>query len=131
MLPHLKSRYKYLLMILIVICGIFGNFIFPGIVHAGLIIKASTSWKLLNSIPEARYESGIETYGDYVYVVGGNIAGALCNSGPTASIRTSIYYSKVGSDGRVGSWSTTSSLPTQRYGRQISMGSGYVYSVGG
>jgi hypothetical protein len=63
------------------------------------------------------------SYAGYLYVIGGN-------DEYSRTLRD-VYYAPVHLDGTVGSWSTTSVLPTDLHGASAVIFRGYVYLVGG
>jgi hypothetical protein len=71
------------------------------------------------------YNSGLDTTttAAYLYALGGvDSTGATVNS---------VYYAKVGLDGSVGTWQTTTALPTAVHSASAVLFRGYVYLVGG
>jgi hypothetical protein len=59
----------------------------------------------------------------YLYVIGGQ-------DGVTNALST-VYFAKLNSDGSVGTWSTTNSMPGPRYFGNGVVANGYIYYVGG
>ena len=65
------------------------------------------------------------TYNGYIYVMGGT-------SSSTGNKSSAIYYSKLNSDGSVGSWTTSgNSLPQALYYPSATTANGYIYVMGG
>lgn len=78
-----------------------------------------------NSIPASRYGGSSFTANGYIYHVGGNDG--------TNTSQTTVYYTKVNTDGTVNSWTTatTTPLPAARVRAATVVASGYVYVMGG
>ncbi len=91
------------------------------------------SWNTTTSIGETSSGGGtaepIEfatsvTYGGYIYFLGGY-------SSTTSARVSTVYYVPINSDGTLGSWATTTSLP-QIISRSTSIVyAGYIYEIGG
>ncbi len=83
------------------------------------------SWSTgTNTLTSARAFAATATANGYVYVIGGN------DTGGTA--QTTIYYSRLNTDGSVGAWSTAAySLPSARVGATAIAYNGYLYVLGG
>jgi hypothetical protein len=82
-----------------------------------------TAWCTTTSLPNALSESTAVLYGGYVYMMGG------INS--AASYVPDTIYAPLNSNGTVGSWLVTTSLPTARAGSGSFAANGYMYIVGG
>jgi hypothetical protein len=81
------------------------------------------SWSTAaNALPAARgYATSLVVNG-YLYVMGGNNAGA----------QSTVYYSKLASNGAPATWSTAANaLPAARYQAHSAAANGYVYVMGG
>jgi N-acetylneuraminic acid mutarotase/predicted nucleic acid-binding Zn ribbon protein len=59
----------------------------------------------------------------YVYVVAGFDGNNVAQSG--------VYYSKLNSDGTLGSWTQTTSISNARDGVAVATANGYIYAIGG
>ena len=75
--------------------------------------------------PEPRWRHASVAHGGYVYVIGGSRY-----SDPN-SVSTSVYYANPTADGRVLSWSTTTSLPEGRADLAAIAVDEYLYAIGG
>lgn len=64
-------------------------------------------------------------YNGYIYITGG------CTNDACPSYTNTVQYAKVNSNGSVGAWATTTSLPTARYGHTSWVSNGYLYVGGG
>ncbi len=85
------------------------------------------SWDTGTSLPYSAYGYTAQTYNDRLYLVGGasSIGGA-----PS----TSVYYTRINSDGTVNDWVHTTDLTTQRMATGGDFGAvwgGYLYVSGG
>jgi hypothetical protein len=82
------------------------------------------SWNTATNLPLGLSDVGSTLSNGYIYVVGG-VSDALHTV-------NSVYYSKVNSDGTIGSWNLSSNaLPQSLYFPQIQSYHGYIFSVGG
>jgi N-acetylneuraminic acid mutarotase len=63
-----------------------------------------------------------QVYNGYVYVMGGS---------SSSVVQSTVYYTKLGNNGTVGSWYTTNSLPTPTAGGFSFVNNGYIYEGGG
>lgn len=73
------------------------------------------------------YSPGIETYNGYLYIMGGS-------SSPTGAPTNTTHYSKIATDGTIGTWQQTKSFTTARLsgGAKITaIWNGYIYISGG
>ncbi|MEK7059875.1 MAG: hypothetical protein AAB971_03920, partial [Patescibacteria group bacterium] len=75
-----------------------------------------------NALPDARYLHSSVAANGYVYVIGGNNG---------SGAQSTVYYAKLNSDGSVGVWQSTSSMPAVRLGQSSVVANGYVYAMGG
>lgn len=86
------------------------------------------SWSTSTALPYAAYGYASQIYNDRIYLIGGSssIAGAALST---------VYYSKISStDGTLGSWQQTTSLPAVRMtdgGEMSSAWGAYMYISGG
>ncbi|MBU6141760.1 hypothetical protein KGO95_01400 [Patescibacteria group bacterium] len=80
------------------------------------------AWGTTTALPATASESVVVTAGDYIYVISGQIGGGSS---------TTVYSAKVNSDGTVGTWGTTTPLPTFRNGAEGAVVNGYVYVISG
>lgn len=92
--------------------------------YAKLNANGTTSaWGTTTVLPVATFSPAVWTANGYVYVAGGNTG---------SSDVTSVYYAKIGNDGKLGSWTTSASslITGVEATRGIAM-NGYVYIIGG
>ena len=79
----------------------------------------------MQNLPDARHGHSVLFYNDVLYLIGGNSSGTL---------RNTVYYSKVNSNGTMNSWVQTSTFATARAsggGTMATIWGGYVYLAGG
>lgn len=75
--------------------------------------------------PTARYDHSIHVYNDVMYIIGGNNNGTL---------RNTVYYSRLNSDGTMNTWTATSNFTTARSsfgGVMTGVWGAYIYIAGG
>ena len=93
--------------------------------RGGLTGGAITPWTTTGSgFTTARYFHGQAVFNGYVYISGGLGASALSD----------IQYAKINSDGTLGTWTATASIPganAARYGQGMAAYNGYMYIMGG
>jgi N-acetylneuraminic acid mutarotase len=75
-----------------------------------------------NSLPVNRYVHTSVVSNGYVYVIGGQDG---------STVQSTVYYAKLNSDGTVGAWSTTNTLPSARWIHSSVIANGYIYALGG
>jgi hypothetical protein len=76
-----------------------------------------------SSLPADRAGGGAVAYGGYIYYGGG--------IDDTPTTHSDVYYAKLNTDGSVGTWTTTSSLPAVRTAMNLVQVNGYLYEAGG
>lgn len=89
-----------------------------------------TNWGSATSLPNARYNHGVQVYNDRLYVIGGA-------SGTTT--QNTVYYTKINNDGSLNSWLTGTAISNGASGgTRASMGGtmttiwgGFIYVAGG
>ncbi|KKT78044.1 MAG: Cell wall surface anchor family protein, partial [Microgenomates group bacterium GW2011_GWB1_44_8] len=80
------------------------------------------SWSTTSTLPLAISTHNSVVANGYAYVIGGaNGANEL----------TSVYYSRINSNGTIGSWTLTSTLPETRNFMTSVAANGYIYVIGG
>jgi hypothetical protein len=84
------------------------------------------SWSATNSLPVGLESTSCTAYNGYIYCVGG-ITYAVS---PSQTNTNATYYAKLSSSG-VGSWSTSTSYPTNIQLSSCISSDGYIYCVGG
>lgn len=84
-------------------------------------------WKRTSSLPEAVYEHASVALDGYVYVLGG------VHYTPSAGdfFSNTVYYAKANSDGTLGAWLTTTSLPADYYFHAASAWNHTIFITGG
>jgi hypothetical protein len=85
------------------------------------------SWSTtgMTALPSARFAHSVQVYNDYIYLIGGNSGGTLQNS---------VHYGRIGADGSIGTWFTTSAFSGSRMswgGKNSTVWGGYLYLHGG
>ncbi len=83
------------------------------------------NWSATTSLPTGTREGATVAYNNYIYIVGGKDA-----SGSSSSANR-VYYAAINTDGTVGAWSPTSSIPNYPYEHSLVAYNGYLYSYGG
>ncbi len=85
---------------------------------------ANGSWTTSgNTFTTGRTGHASVAYNNYIYVIGGIDSGG--------NRLTSVYYAALGADGTVGSWSSTTAIPTATEALSAVVSKGYVYIFGG
>lgn len=83
-----------------------------------------TSWAATAPLPSALNRPSVLTYNSHLYVIGGDPAGALSTS--------TVSFVSLNANGSLGSWSTTTPLPSAQAGASFAAAyNGFVYYVGG
>lgn len=86
----------------------------------------TTNWTAnSNNLATARFLNGAAIYDDYSYVAGGAAAGS------TTNISTIEYAANSKVNSSIGTWSTTTALPTALSRFQLVIYNGYMYAIGG
>jgi len=84
------------------------------------------SWSTTTAIPTALMGLGAVAYNGYVYIAGGTTDTDFNNAIST------VRYAKIKtSDGTLGSWTATTSMPVSKAILSLEAYNGYLYSVGG
>jgi N-acetylneuraminic acid mutarotase len=94
------------------------------------IIGTVNSWQTATTLTGGIVEAGTTTYNNFIYSVGGSTAasGLAATGTPT----TTVNFASVNpSNGSVGTWTSTTSLPTAVMGGAAVAYNGYLYLVGG
>jgi N-acetylneuraminic acid mutarotase len=81
------------------------------------------SWTATSSLPAALNQAKSLADDGYLYEIGGEVASA-------ATVST-VDYAPINADGTVGSWRTTTSLPTPTRSHTSIVYNGFVYLIGG
>ena len=85
------------------------------------------AWNTASSpTPSAVLFATAVVYGGYIYLLGGCVTTSSC-SGPTSA----VHFAQINSNGNIGSWMTTTALPTPLNGATTVMYNGYLYEIGG
>ena len=79
------------------------------------------TWNTTNVIPAAREVAKSVVVNGYVYVMGGNNAGA----------QSTVFYAKLNADGTTSTWSSAAVLPLGRASATTVTANGYIYMMGG
>ena len=80
------------------------------------------SWNTTTSLPTATGSTTSVVYNGYVYEIGGNNGSAVIST---------VDYASINSNGTLGSWTQTTSLPTATAYATSVIYNGYVYEIGG
>lgn len=80
------------------------------------------SWTSTSVVTNSRFKHSMVAYNGYMYVAGGNNGSTYYND---------VQYSKIASDGSLGTWTATSSFATGRYSMGLVAYNGYMYLAGG
>ena len=80
------------------------------------------TWNSTSTLPSTSSNSTAVAYGGYLYNIGG--CAASCPS-------TVVDYALINSNGSLGSWASTASLPTGDYAATAAVYNGYIYEIGG
>ena len=83
------------------------------------------SWSTTTAMPVARRWHTSVAYNGYIYIITGTEAGTY----PTGV--TGVWVAPLNSDGTIGAWSTTTALPSARYGCGTVVYNGRLYVLGG
>ena len=88
-------------------------------------VGALSSWGLTSSVPEFINSAAFTEYNGYAYTIGG--------WGPSNNQLYSVYYSQINSNGTLGTWTATTSLPSSMdsYESSASAYNGYIYILAG
>lgn len=81
------------------------------------------SWSSANALPQTLGYTSTDVYNGYAYVMGGTIDGSTDSS--------AVYYASINSNGTLGVWNTTSSLPVANEEAATDIYDGYIYDIGG
>ncbi len=97
-----------------------------GVYYAKLNQDGSVgAWQTATSLPATRSRHDSIIANGYVYVIAGSfndsVAGAV----------TTVYYAKLNTDGSIGAWATSNSIPAARLQGKATTANGYVYYTGG
>lgn len=91
--------------------------------YASLNASGTTgSWSTTNTLNSATAAAGVAVYNGYVYLLGGY------NSGGSA--QTTVQYALINTNGTLGTWQTTTSLPAATAGHAATAWNGYLYMLG-
>jgi len=83
-----------------------------------------SAWSTVNALPGRRESGTAIAVNSYIYYFGGYDQTGIAIS--------TVYYAKINSDGTLGSWNTTTSLPSINITNgQVVQNNGYIYLVGG
>ncbi|MBI5962991.1 MAG: hypothetical protein HY863_05910 [Chloroflexi bacterium] len=86
-------------------------------------VSTSSNWSLISSMPWSVSEVSAVTNAQYIYVVGG------ANGSPYTS---SVIYAQVNTDGGLGEWIETTSMPRGQVAHNaVLISHGYLFVIGG
>ena len=81
------------------------------------------SWTTLTPLPKGFWYHSMVAYNDYLFVVGGYSSDYL--------VEDTVYSAKINSDGSLGSWTSTTSLPKKLYNHATVVVNGHLFVIGG
>lgn len=81
-------------------------------------------WSQTSPTLTARVYASFVAYNGYIYMLGGDDQG-------TGNTLATVEYAKQNSDGALGTWQTTTSMPASRDQFTVCAYNGYIYSLGG
>lgn len=85
-------------------------------------------WKTTTPLPITRYFHTSVAANNYLYVLGGE----NCNYNDfSGSLLSDVLYARINSDGTVGTWNSTTSLPYGLTSHASVVLNGYIYIIGG
>jgi N-acetylneuraminic acid mutarotase len=82
----------------------------------------TTAYSATTNLPEITSSASVAVSQGYIYLLGGT-----SSSGST----TNTYYATLSSNGIIGSWTSTTALPTALVGANTQIYNGYIYELGG
>ena len=82
----------------------------------------SDPWLSTTTLPGPRMYHGCFVYNNYLFVLGGWGSG---------SYRADVWSAEIQADGSIGSWTSTTELPSPRCGYSLAVSNGYVYVFNG
>lgn len=81
------------------------------------------SWTSTTALPSQRYALTAAAYGGYLYAIAGTPS-------PQSGL-AQVLYASINANGTIGSWNTTSALPSGRYFHSSAVYNGHLYVMGG
>lgn len=95
----------------------------PTVVYAPVNSNGTLgSWTATTSLTTATYDASAVAYNGYIYEIGG--CSSSCNL-------TTVYFAPINSNGTLGMWNSTTSLPTGQNTESSVVYNGYVYEIAG
>lgn len=79
-------------------------------------------WLSTTGLPGGRMYHGCFVHNNYIFVLGGLGSG---------SYRNDVWSAEIQADGSIGSWISTTDLPSPRSGFNMAVCNGYIYVIGG
>lgn len=102
-----------------------GNTLYNTVQYAAINSNGTIgTWQTTASFATPRRGFGVVAYEGYLYVLGGRDT-------TNSVLLSDVQYAPINSDGSVGAWKTTTSLPTMRQRQGSVAYNGYMYSIGG
>jgi len=91
------------------------------------------TWQQTTGFSTGREFHSAVAYNGYMYVMGGDktAQSTACSGGITAQYCSDVQYAPISSNGAVGTWNSTTSLPYQISGQTSVAYNGYLYRIGG
>ena len=81
------------------------------------------SWSTTTALPGALYKESAVAYNNYLFTTGGEDKNSWATS--------TVQYAPINGNGTIGSWSTTTALPSVLYDLPPVVYNGYLYTTGG
>ena len=82
------------------------------------------NWSTTTAFATGRNTLTSVAYNGYLYVIGGSTCDANCSL-------NDVQYAPINQDGSIGTWNSTTSMPTSRFGAASIVHNGYLYVTGG
>jgi Kelch motif len=79
-------------------------------------------WELIGALPDARFQFGVVTVADRLYVIGGI---------EKNKVASTCIVARINANGGIGKWETGPSLVSSRRGFAVVSAQGYVFAIGG
>ena len=84
-----------------------------------------SAWSSTQSLPTSLMGHGMVVMNGYAYIIGGD------STGGSATLTTTVLYAPISATGSIGTWATTTPMPTARAYSPIASYNGYIYAIGG
>lgn len=88
------------------------------------------AWKSTNPFSAEGNRSRCVFFNGYIYLIDSSNAVSVDSTTVLTAFKD-VQYSKINTDGTIGSWQGTTKLPAERYNHSVAFYNGYVYLTGG